>query len=314
LWIRSYWTNAFLVFTPPDGVRVCADAFRGKVILFAYRTIPPLPHAMVKVASFPIEPDQITGLMFIDDMENVGWVGFNCELGNGSFWFSQPFWAIPLVLEGMLVFRYFSAKRKERQRVINKRCVGCGYDLRASPEHCPECGLSSTSQTQHPRRIPRTFLVLTAGSIAVGAGVGWISLRPPVPAPEERPAPLQTASTAGSMIKISDEVRALLKSYEDQGFLTIEDAKWTDQERKALNLAWEKFVLTGSPLVERIVSRFKLQRAETLIITIVWVPLNEEGKSTLPTGNGVCKIIVSVSNDLHDAKVLYDGWNTPPAN
>jgi hypothetical protein len=40
-------------------------------------------------------------------------------------------WCIPPILRG----------RKAGKLRAAGRCVGCGYDLRATPERCPECGL-----------------------------------------------------------------------------------------------------------------------------------------------------------------------------
>jgi hypothetical protein len=50
-----------------------------------------------------------------------------------------PHW-LPLVLFALLpmgwVFRYQGARRKARMHL----CRACGYDLRATPDRCPECG------------------------------------------------------------------------------------------------------------------------------------------------------------------------------
>ena len=48
--------------------------------------------------------------------------------------------AIVLAVAGIL---YYVNYRQSRQRLIWQiagRCVDCGYDLRASPVRCPECG------------------------------------------------------------------------------------------------------------------------------------------------------------------------------
>jgi hypothetical protein len=41
-----------------------------------------------------------------------------------------------------------------RSRVSEHRCVGCGYDLRESPDRCPECGLA-TPRRLDPAKIHR---------------------------------------------------------------------------------------------------------------------------------------------------------------
>jgi hypothetical protein len=56
-----------------------------------------------------------------------------------------PLWPVPLL---MLLPSLRFAGIKYRERITRRRarrgcCTGCGYDLRASPERCPECGSSA---------------------------------------------------------------------------------------------------------------------------------------------------------------------------
>jgi len=59
------------------------------------------------------------------------------QIGTKTQWYiAFPIWPLVLILGG---FESWRTIRRRRQRTIGL-CRVCGYDLRATPERCPECG------------------------------------------------------------------------------------------------------------------------------------------------------------------------------
>ena len=63
--------------------------------------------------------------------------GLRCS--KGSLWNLQvPYWFLTLIFMLPAALAPFSLRR--RRRVDAGLCAHCGYDIRATPQRCPECG------------------------------------------------------------------------------------------------------------------------------------------------------------------------------
>ena len=60
----------------------------------------------------------------------------------GFFIVSIPFWFLALPLTATTAISIVSLRRHRRWKARGC-CPACGYDLRATPAHCPECGWKS---------------------------------------------------------------------------------------------------------------------------------------------------------------------------
>jgi hypothetical protein len=68
----------------------------------------------------------------------------------GSGWsFYVPYWAILLVTVPLPMSYVWTMRRRAKRRKKGE-CAGCGYDLRASTDRCPECGAPIESREPDP--------------------------------------------------------------------------------------------------------------------------------------------------------------------
>jgi hypothetical protein len=57
----------------------------------------------------------------------------------GDYRFFLPLWLVSIAM-GVVVIGAMASRLRQQLRYKPGCCENCGYDLRASPERCPECG------------------------------------------------------------------------------------------------------------------------------------------------------------------------------
>ena len=67
----------------------------------------------------------------------------------GHHYVAAPIWFIALITAVLPAFwlTQFQRRRTLRRRAGENRCMSCGYDLRGTPDRCPECGRAVAAQT-----------------------------------------------------------------------------------------------------------------------------------------------------------------------
>jgi hypothetical protein len=147
LWVKSYWqftrASAYLPITQTDAMTYLE---RGQGVLSVHRferlKDRPFDAAFSSVAASG--PSRTTWSLAIDGSQHWAWGGFSIEWAH-----VPPMHQIVLVLPLWFLALLFAlapllAARSRWRRCSPGTCRNCRYDLRATPDRCPECGVVST--------------------------------------------------------------------------------------------------------------------------------------------------------------------------
>ena len=152
LWVRSYSHRDWVYFLrpPPTGVRPGWETLElvsdGGVISFARQVVADAPKERFELGDwgwhwtedeYTSWPPEVTLMMRLRPRYQKG-------PPVSSWLVAAPHWVVVLLFVGLPATKALAALRR-RSRARGDRCVPCGYDLRASPQRCPECGAARTT-------------------------------------------------------------------------------------------------------------------------------------------------------------------------
>jgi len=75
----------------------------------------------------------------------------------------------------------------------------------------------------------------------------------------------------------NDLVRKELAELEGQGFLSFDDARWTDFDRKAMHIVWDIFIVQGGFSTTSFIPRYKIDHGVPNSIVMQWVYFDSNG-------------------------------------
>ena len=130
MWVRSYWRTDSVTCYGPDGYRTISSR-SGRVISERFRGRGFTAVRQWRRSSTPGG--------FIND-------GFRGRFGFalGARLLMLPYWSLvlPLLIPPLVALAHVRRRRRQRRAGY---CPTCGYDLRATPDRCPECGTAIPS-------------------------------------------------------------------------------------------------------------------------------------------------------------------------
>ena len=156
MWVRSYWVADTLSFRYREGTPTrwfFVTSGRGRAGIASYwfnypwQPTPEWAHGRVGWRTAPVKP------AYAEDSHKVVWERLGVRLyryadrRNHAAWsLSLSYLYIPLLPLPLLALLYLFPTRRRRSGL----CPSCGYDLRATPGRCPECGLVPTAPLPPP--------------------------------------------------------------------------------------------------------------------------------------------------------------------
>jgi hypothetical protein len=145
LWVRSYRTGDGFVWKPTDADRTYYRAYVGRGGARLGRGAYPFDHA----GYFEYSPDESPARPSgyhpggLADRLGFDYQSGSDAQGMPSADLFSPLWAVVAGAGLFPAWRARSLYARRRCRLMIGRCASCGYDLRATPDRCPECGKAS---------------------------------------------------------------------------------------------------------------------------------------------------------------------------
>lgn len=99
------------------------------------------------------------------------------EYRETSYCASAPVWSLVLasgVFPALWLLTAGQRRWRHRRRSKKGLCVRCGYDLRGTPDRCPECGAAVTKRVDHSLEWKLAFLALALIILFMEIAVRWL--------------------------------------------------------------------------------------------------------------------------------------------
>lgn len=125
LWLRSYWRADFFSACTSQGSGIVIVSFSGRIII--------APAGRYAWPGFGWQSMESYGL---NRPMKYHWT-FGVDSDDDSLHF--PHWSL-IALTAIAPIVRLRRRRKTLPRPTGLLCPNCGYDLRATPYRCPECG------------------------------------------------------------------------------------------------------------------------------------------------------------------------------
>jgi hypothetical protein len=148
LWVRSYWYDTsidFDVADPPRTIWIYSSSAR-----LHFESLTYLAYVRVTKCRISFNDNRriVSDWSWTRLRIPEGWciLGFECYQPIRDITrctdVAIPYWFLTSAASMLpaIWIRKRSRMAKVNARYIKGRCVACGYDLRATPERCPECG------------------------------------------------------------------------------------------------------------------------------------------------------------------------------
>jgi hypothetical protein len=147
-WVRSYQAHDVALWSPASGRLLSISTFRGG--LFAGVMEPFFidnwpTHRAEAASSSPVDYAELGGPQD-STLHRLGFSLLQKFYPSEQRYFACPYWFIMLLTAILPAARFVGWRRRARRlRMHPGLCRHCGYDCRATPDRCPECGRVAAS-------------------------------------------------------------------------------------------------------------------------------------------------------------------------